>query len=181
MSRGKPTRRLGALSGAPAAAAATLALALAGCASSSIQSSAGLFVEEHSGAATRAAAAAREVDGQVAQLPRSPSAAQLEELARAAAPARRELVQAGEWDVAKAGEGGEEGAEEEDLPRAETEATEAADELAAGMTAVESYARAPRAAALATARGKLARGREQWDESITQLWYLGHRPHPPLV
>jgi hypothetical protein len=83
--------------------------------------------------------------------------------------------------VSKSGEGGEEGAEEEDLPRAETEATEAAGELASATSALQAYARAPSAAALASAQSELARGREQWNESISQLWYLAHASSPPIV
>jgi hypothetical protein len=88
---------------------------------------------------------------------------------------------AGEWNVAKSGEGGEEGIEEEDLPRAETEATEAANELAAAMSALEAYTRAPAAAALAHYESKLAHGREVWDESISEIWHLAHGSSPPVV
>jgi hypothetical protein len=161
--------------------AAVAAIALAGCASSSIQQDAGVFYEEHAAAAKRAAAATRVVTDALARLPGSASPSQLEQIAPAAAQARRDDVQAGEWNIAQSGEGGEEGAEEEDLPRAETEATEAADELAKAMSALQAYIRAPSAAALAGYESKLAHGREQWDESVTQLWFLAHKHGPPLV
>jgi hypothetical protein len=161
--------------------AAVAALALAGCASSSIQTDAGTFYEEHAAAARRAAAATGAVADDVSRLPSPPSPSQLQQIVPAAAQARRDDVQAGEWNIAKSGEGGEEGAEEEDLPRAETEATEAADALAGAMSALQTYIRAPSAAALAGYQSKLAHGREQWDESVTQLWFLAHKHGPPLV
>ena len=102
-------------------------------------------------------------------------------LAHAAAQARRSSVRAGEWNVAKSGEGGEEGVEEEDLPRAETEATEAANQLSGAMSALEAYTRAPSAAALARYESKLAHGREVWDESISEIWHLAHGSSPPIV
>lgn len=108
------------------------------------------------------------------------SASQLKRLARAAASARRAAVHAGEWSVAAGGEGG--GAEEEeDLPRAETQATEGANELARAVAALQTYARAPSAAALARYQNKLASGREQWDEGISEIWHLAHRSNPPTV
>jgi hypothetical protein len=160
---------------------ASAALALTACASSSIQSDASSFLEEHASTATRAAAATRAVEAQVAHLSRTPDDTQLSALAATAAKARRATLRASEWDISKSGEGGEEGAEEEDLPRAETEATEAADELARAMSVLETYTRRPSAAALARYRSKLAHGREVWNESISQLWYLAHEPHPPDV
>jgi hypothetical protein len=125
--------------------------------------------------ATKAAANA------ASRLSSAPSRSQLEQLAHTAAQARRSSVLAGEWNVAKSGEGGEEGIEEEDLPRAETEATEAGNELAAAMTALEAYTRAPSAAALARYHSRLTHGREVWDESITEIWHLAHDSSPPIV
>jgi hypothetical protein len=167
-----PTRRR------PGALAAVVALGLSGCASSSVQTSAGAFIGEHGGGAVRAAAAAKAVEVEVSRLSRSPTRSQLQKLARAAGEGHRSAVQAGEWNVS---EGGEEGAEEEDLPRSEHEVIEGADELANAMAAVQTYARAPSAAALARYRSALARGREQWNEGVSQLWYLGHKHNPPTV
>ena len=161
--------------------AAVAALALAGCASTTIQQDAGTFYEEHTAAAKRAAAATRAVADEVARLSSSPSPRQLEQIAPAAAQARRDDVQASEWNIAESGEGGEEGVEEEDLPRAETEATEGANELAKAMSALQAYIRAPGTATRAGYESKLSHGREQWDESVTQLWYLAHKHNPPLV
>ena len=103
--------------------AAGTSVALAGCASSSIQTDATNFLNEHTVTARRVAVATKAVAAAASRLSSSPSRSQLEQLAHAAAQARRSSVLAGEWNVAKSGEGGEEGIEEEDLPRAETEAT----------------------------------------------------------
>jgi hypothetical protein len=160
---------------------AVAAVALAGCASTSIQTDATTFHKEHAASAAQVAATVKAVAGEVAQLSGPPTHAQLQRLARAAARAHRIVAQAGEWDVANSGEGGEEGVEEEDLPRAETEATEGANQLAGAISALQTYVRAPSAAVLDEYQSKLARGREQWDESITQLWYLAHESSPPTV
>lgn len=157
------------------------AAALAGCGSSDIQSDAAAFLGEHGAIASSAAAAVRRVETEVAELSSRPSGRQLERLSRAASRARVTTVQASEWDVTKSGEGGEEGAEEEDLPRAESEATSAATELAAAMLALQAYVRAPGAATLARYRSALAPARDKWDESISQLWYLAQRHDPPTV
>jgi hypothetical protein len=156
-------------------------LVLSGCASSSIQTDASAFVAEHEITAARAATATEIVEAQLSRLPASPSASQLRELAGAAAQAHRDAVRASDWSVASSGEGGEEGAEEEDLPRAETEATEAANDLAKAMSELLTYTRRPTAGTLARYESRFAHGREVWDESISQLWYLAHRSRPPTV
>ncbi len=161
--------------------AAGTGVVLAGCASSSIQTDAATFRNEHAVTATRVAAASKAVAAAVSRLSSSPSRSQLEQLAHAAAQARPSSVLAGEWNVAKSGEGGEEGIEEEDLPRAETEATEAANELAGAMSALEAYTRTPSTAALARDESKLAHAREVWDESISEIWHLAHDSSPPIV
>jgi hypothetical protein len=161
--------------------AAGTSVALAGCASSSIQTDATTFLNEHAVTATRVAAATKAVAVAASRLSSPPSRSQLEQLAHQAAEARRSSVLAGEWNLAKSGEGGEEGVEEEDLPRAETEATEAADELAGAMSALEAYTRAPSVAALARYQSKFAHGREVWDESISEIWHLAHDSSPPIV
>lgn len=157
------------------------ALALGGCASSSIQTDAAAFVDEHAAVAARVARSARAVEAVVSQLSHPPSQAQLSGLDAAAGAARRSAVLASEWGVSRGGEGGEEGAEEEDLPRAQTEAGEAATDLVGAMSALETYVRAPSASVLARYRSELAHGREVWDESISQLWYLAHRRSPPTI
>jgi hypothetical protein len=158
-----------------------MSFALAGCASSTIQSDAEAFFNEHAITATRIATATKAVKADVSRLSRSPSPAQLGQLAQDAAQARPSMLRAGEWNVAKSGEGGEEGVEEEDLPRAETEATAAANDLAEAMKALQAYARAPSAAALASCKSKLAHDSEVWDESIAQIWHLAHASSPPTV
>lgn len=164
-----------------ATTAAVAIIALAGCASSSIQTEASEFVQQHGAAATQAAAATNLVELRVSGLSGGPaSAGQLEGLAHAAASARRATVGPGEWSIAAGGEGG--GAEEEeDLPRAETQVTNGANELRHAATALQAYTRAPSAAALARYRTELAGGREQWDEGISEIWHLAHRSHPPTV
>jgi hypothetical protein len=154
--------------------ATVAALAFAGCASSSTQTGATVFLDEHVVGAARAAAATKAVEAEVSRLSSSPTRSQLERLARAAGEGHRNLVQAGEWNVA-------EGGEEEDLPRAEAEVTEGANELANAMSALQAYARAPSTAALARYESKLAHGREQWNEGISELWHLAHGSNPPTV
>ncbi|MGD0454113.1 MAG: hypothetical protein ABSB69_11000 [Solirubrobacteraceae bacterium] len=161
-----------------AAMATVAALTFAGCASGSPQTGATTFLDEHAAAAARVAAAAKTVQGEVSRLSSPPSRPQLGLLARSAGEAQRNLVQASEWNVAGQGE---EGAEEEDVPRAETQVTEGAAELADATSALQAYARAPSAAALARYESKLASGRTQWNEGIAQLWYLAHASHPPTV
>ncbi len=156
-------------------------LGLAGCASSGIQTEASEFVDQHGAAAIRAAAATLATEREASALSSPPDQSTSQRLARAAARARHETVQASDWSVG--GGGGEGGGvdEEEDLPRAEAQVTEAARELASALSAVQTYARARSAAALARYRGKLARGREQWDEGISEIWHLAHRANPPTV
>jgi len=158
--------------------AAVAALACAGCASSSPQTAATRFRDEHSAEASRVAAAVKAVQLEVARLSSSPARSQLGRLGQAVGQARRDAVQAGEWNVAGRGE---EGAEEEDVPRAEGQVTEVADEMASAFSALQAYARAPSAVALARYRSELANGRSQWDEGISQLWYLAHASNPPTV
>jgi len=167
----------------PASLGAILAAGacLSACASSSIQTGASVFLSEHAAGAVRTSAATRAVVGEVALLGAAPAQSQLERLAAAAARARRQAAQAGEWSVTTSAEGGEEAAEEEDLPRAETEVTAAADELAHAMSDLETYARRGRRNALARYRSTLASAQERWDESISQLWHLGKRSNPPQL
>src|SRR5271166_732216 len=137
-----PTRRLGGPLGALALAASLLV----GCASGSPQTGAATFRDEHAVPAARLAATTKALELEISRLSPAPTAAQLVGLARAAAQAHGEAAGASAWHVAGRGE---EGAEEEDLPRAETQVTEGAGELASAMSALQSYVRAPSAAALA--------------------------------
>lgn len=161
--------------------AAAALLGLSGCGSSVVQTGAATFVSEHGATAARTAAAVKVVDGEAALLSSPPTRTQLQRLDQAAARARRAAVRASEWDVSKSSEGGEEGVEEEDLPRAESEATTAANELARAMSALQVYLRAPSAPALARYRDELAHAREVWDESVSQLWFLAHRSGVPNI
>jgi type IV pilus biogenesis protein CpaD/CtpE len=161
-----------------AALAALVALVLAGCAAGSPQTGAKTFLSEHSGAAANIAKSTKQLQLEVSRLSSAPSASQLSVLARTAAEAHRGLIAASEWSVAGQGE---EGAEEEDVPRAETQVIEGATELAAAVALLSAHPGAPRASALAGYRSKLAPGRGEWDEGISQLWYLAHASHPPTL
>jgi hypothetical protein len=155
---------------------ATLAaLTFAGCASSSAPTGATVFLNEHVAGAARAAAATKAVEAEVSRLSSPPTQPQLKRLLRIAGQARRNVVQAGEWSVAN----GE--AEEEDLPRAEGEVTEGANDLAQALSALRAYARAPSAATLARYQSELAHGLERWNEGISQLWFQAGKANPPTV
>jgi hypothetical protein len=153
---------------------AVAALAFLGCASSSAQREATGFLNEHAAGVARAAAATRAVEAEVSRLSSPPTRPQLESLARASGKGRRDVVPAGEWSVP-------EGGEEEDLPRAEAEVSEGANELANAMSALQTYARTQSAAAFGRYESKLARGREQWNGGISEVWYLAHDSNPPTV
>ncbi len=157
---------------------AVAALGFAGCAAGSPQTGAKAFLREHAAAAARLAASTKTVEGELARLSSSSSRAQLALLADAAAETHSQLVRASEWSVA--GEG-EEGAEEEDVPRAETQVVAAATELAGVTAGLKRYARAASASALAGYESKLSTARGQWNEGISQLWYLAHTKDPPTL
>ena len=106
---------------------------------------------------------------------RPPTSSQLEQLARVAGEEHRDAVQAQGWNVA---EGAEEG---EDLPLAESQVNEGANDLAKATSALLAYARAPDAAALARYQDGLTVGRERWNEGIAQLWFLAHETNPPTI
>lgn len=154
------------------------ALALAGCAASSARNGARDYLGEHAAAAARVAAATKAVELEVSRLPSSPLRSRLARLARGAGEARGDGAVAGAWSVAG---GDEEGTEDEDVARAETEVAEGAKELAGAMALVQAYARAPSAGALRRYESELASGRAQWNEGVTELWYLAHAAHPPIV
>jgi hypothetical protein len=158
--------------------AAVAAVLFAGCASGSPQTGASAFVAEHGAAPASVASATRAVRAAASRLSSPPTRAQLSALAALATRAHRDLLAASEWSVAGRGE---EGAEEEDVPRAEGQVTEGASEMAGAMSALAAYARAPSAATLSGYRNKLASGSTQWNEGISQLWYLAHRSHAPTI
>jgi hypothetical protein len=162
----------------PVAAIALGACVLAGCASGSPQTGAASYREEHGVAAAQLAATTKALELDVSRLSPVPTRAQLGQLAQAATKAQDEAAQAGAWNVPGRNE---EGAEEEDVPRAETQVAEGAGELASAMSALRAYASAPSAAALAGYQSKLANGRTQWNEGISQLWYLAHASDPPTL
>jgi hypothetical protein len=154
---------------------AVAALTFTACGSSSSQTDASAFLKAHLAGATRVAGSTRAVQAEVSRLSSAPAQRRAQRLMRAAAVGHRDLVQASEWNVAA------EGGEEEVLPRAEAGVTEGATELAHAMTALQAYVRAPSAAALLRYERELARGREQWNEGIAQIWYLAGKANPPTV
>lgn len=154
--------------------AATICVAVSGCAGAGAEPGAAAFVHDHAASVALAAAAVRGADARLERLQAPASAAQLAALERAAAGARRDVVGVSEWDVGEKGE-------EEDLEQAQREVTEGATRLVSAMSALQAYAGAPRAAALARYRSERARGREQWNQGVGQLWYLAHRSQPPTV
>jgi hypothetical protein len=176
MSPGRLQRR----AGRPIAIA--LASALAGCATSSPQTAATTWVREHLAGAARVAAAVKADELGLAQLPVRPTRAQLTRLLRSVRAGRGDVVAAAEWQpVSVSAASAEEGGEEEDIPRAENQATQGASELAAALSALQLYALAPSAKALASYRSDLAAGREQWNEGIAQLWHLAHVSNAPVI
>lgn len=148
-------------------------LTFAGCASTSARTDATAFLSEHLAAIRSAAIATRAVEAEVSRLSSPPSRLQLERLTPVAAKGHRSVVGASEWDVAEG--------EEEDLPQAEAEVTEGANELAHATSALLAYARAPGTAALTRDESELAHGREKWNGGISQLWFLAHESNPPTV
>ncbi len=147
---------------------------LAGCAAAGAEPGAASFFAGHEASATRAAAAARAAESQMAALGATPTEPRLEALALAAARARRSLVAVSEWDTAQEGE-------EEDLVQAESEVTEGATDLANAMSALRAYASTPKPASRARYERERARGRALWNEGIVELWYLAKRSNPATV
>lgn len=152
---------------------------LAGCSSAtSVEGEAQGFLHAHASAAKSTAAAARAVEAQVSALPARATGGQaLATLIRDAASARHSAIRASEWNPTSDSEAA---IEEEDLARAKTQVTEGADELARAAAAIESYARG-RAAARARYEREMARAREQWNEGISQVWFLARRSGPPTL
>jgi hypothetical protein len=154
------------------------ALLLAGCSNGSPQTSAASFLEEHSHAATDLAQMTRAVAADVGGLAGGGTSSQLTRLARAAGETHDYAVKASEWSIPGAGQ---EGAEEEDVPRATSQVTEGAGEVAKAMAYLKSYASTPRTLALRHYKGRLANARIEWNEGIAQLYYLAHRSHAPTL
>ncbi len=160
------------------ALAAVGGLLLAGCSTGSPQTDAASFLNERATAMTSLASTTRALDAEISRLTGSPTPAQLAQIGRAAGEAHDAALKDSEWNVPGAGE---EGAEEEDVPRAGTQVTEGAGELAQAMSYLKSYAKAPETAALRHYKGKLANARTEWNEGVAQLWYLAHRSHAPII
>jgi hypothetical protein len=154
------------------------AVLLAGCANGSPQNGAAGFLEEHARAVTHLAQMTHAVAAEVGRLAGVGTSSQLTQLARAAGETHDYAVKASEWDIPG---GGQEGAEEEDVPRATSQVTEGAGEVAKAMAYLKSYASTPRTLALRHYKGRLANARIEWNEGIAQLYYLAHRSHAPTL
>ncbi len=158
---------------------AAAAIGLAACSSStSTEGEASSFVRQHAGGAERAAAAVRALEKQASALSGAAKGARRDELAGDAARAHAAALVASEWNPPASSEAG---SEEEDVPRAEAQVTEAAEELARAAAAIEAYTRDGRGAALGRYQSEMARARELWDEGISQLWFLAKTASPPTV
>jgi hypothetical protein len=157
---------------------AVATLVCAGCASGSPQMGAKSFYEEHAKDSAGIAATTRAVELAIPHLTALPTPSQRRMLAADASQAHARLMQVGAWKVAGQGE---EGAEEEDVPRAETQVAEGAEQLAAAMSSLGSYVLLPKGVTLAKYRSELASGRTSWNEGISQLWYLAHERMPPKL
>jgi hypothetical protein len=118
------------------------------------------------------------VGAEVGELAGAGTSSQLTRLARAAGETHDYALKASEWSIPGAGE---EGAEEEDVPRATTQVTEGAAEVAKAMAYLKTYSRTPRTLALRHFKGRLANARIEWNEGIVQLYYLAHRSHAPTL
>jgi len=158
--------------------AAAGALLLAGCSSGSPQTGAASFLDEHNAAAAHLAQMTHAVAAEVGRLAGAGTSSQLTQLAHAAGATHEYALEASEWDIPG---GGQEGAEEEDVPRATSQVTEGAGEVASAMTYLKSYVRTPRTLALRHYKGRLANARIEWNEGIAQLYFLAHRSHPPTL
>jgi len=156
------------------AGAVASCIALAGCAGAGAEPGAATFVRDHAVALAPAAAAVRRAEAQAAGLQLPLRDAQRTPLVHAAALARRSVVGVSEWSVDEKGQ-------EEDLEQAEREVTEGAARLVNAMAALQVYTASPSSASLARYSAELARGREQWNQGIGQLWYLAHRADPPRI
>lgn len=136
------------------------------------------FYEEHATLVTSVAAAMKTVEVDVSRLPAAPTRSQLATLAAAVAHAHASLERVSSWKIAGQGE---EGAEEEDVPRAETQVAEGAEALIAAMSALQVFARTPSANILTHYDTEFANGRISWNEGVFQLWYLAHKSNPPKL
>lgn len=154
-------------------------LACAACSSASgPEGEARLFVHQHGREASRTAAAVRAVERDISALPVSAVSTQLRRLIPVAVRARRAAVLASEWSPVSSSEAG---SEEENVPRAEAQVSEAADELLSALKALESYARTRRPAARSRYESAIAHTRVLWNEGISQLWFIARRHDPPTL
>lgn len=154
--------------------AALAALALGGCASTAAEPGAGTFYSQHHGAAVGAATAVRAMESRLAATPSGATRAQRAPLEAAALRAKRRMVPASEW-------AGPERGEEENLQQAETEVSEAAQDVLKAVRSLRRYARTGSASSLSSYRSQMVTAREKWNEGITQLWYLAHQHDPPTI
>lgn len=152
------------------AAAATLA----GCATVGAEPGVDVFLKQHSTEASRAARAMKNIEEAVSQFPAQPTSSQLQAVSQVAIRSRRDVAAASEWGVSESGE-------EEDLGQAQIEVNAGADSVLQAIFSIRAYARTPRATLLASVKRQLASARVQWNDGISQLWYLARKPNPPTI
>jgi hypothetical protein len=150
---------------------AAVALAASGCGAAPDQAAV-KSVNEHKTEAVRAQLAIREAEAQLDALPVSPTRAGLRRLRRAARIARERIneVRLRTYE-----------SPEEELPTAESEAAAGANELNQALSVLVSYTRHPHAASLVRYRQYMNRGREEWNQAMTELWRLAGESRPPIL
>lgn len=149
-------------------------LALGGCASTAAEPGAGTFYSQHRRAAVTAAKAVRAMESDLPAAPGGAGASQRAALEVLALRAKRRMTPASEW-------AGPERGEEENLQQAETEVSEAAQDVLKAIRSLRRYASTGSASALSSYRSQMVPAREKWNEGITQLWYLAHQHDPPTI
>jgi hypothetical protein len=116
----------------------------------------------------------KNIEQAVSQVPAQPTSSQLQAVSQVAIRSRRDVAAASEWGVSESGE-------EEDLAQAQIEVNAGADSVLQAISSMRAYARTPRATLLASVKRQLASARVQWNDGISQLWYLARKPNPPTI
>jgi hypothetical protein len=159
--------------GASTTLLAAVVLAASGCGSAPEQAAV-KSVNEHKTDAFRAQLAIQEAEALLNSLPASPTRAELRRLRRAARIGRERInevrARLPTYET-----------HEEELPTAESEAATGANGLNEAMGVLISYTRHPHAASLARYRQYMSRGREEWNQAVTELWRLARESPPPVL
>lgn len=152
-----------------------VALATAGCSSSSAEPGAVTFFDEHGGQAARLGASVRAIDARLRALGAAPTRAQLAALSRSAQRTSEQV------DELRSGWTAPENVEAEELPTIEDEISEGAGSVKNAMAALVAYAGNPSATALAPVTADLEHAAEHWNEGVTQLWHDAKQADPPTL